>query len=242
MEFEETLRVIEITEETPDVKTYTLEKGKVDFIPGQYALISLPDLEQVREEERPFTFACSPARNYVALTIKKTGFFTGIIHKQIRKGNSLRLRGPFGESLNIDMAAKRIALIAGGSGITPFKSMIDYVLDKQLNMEVCLFFSNRTEEDIIYRKQFDKILQENIKIVCTLTNEKPEGWKGELGFINAEMIQRHLEKPREWLYYFCGPPPMISAVKQSLIGIGITEDRFRIEDWMVPGKHDKTNA
>jgi NAD(P)H-flavin reductase len=235
MAFEELLTVKRIVQETPDVKSFRLEKKNIEFVPGQYCLASLPDLT---ENEKPFTFSCSPLRPYVQLTIKKFGEVTTLIHDRLKVGDKLRLRGPFGEALKFDESVKEdIVLIAGGSGITPFMSIIEYAADKRLGNKIILFFSNRSEKEVIFRSRLEKI--DKITFVNTLTNEKPEGWRGELGYINKGMIEKHVKEPKKYLYYICGPPPMIEAVKKALTEIGVEESRFRIENWQLPGKHDK---
>lgn len=238
MQFDEALKITGIIDETHDVKTFRLEKKSIDFIPGQYILVSLPDFEDIKDEDRPFTFSCSPSKDYVEITVKKFGKITTIMHEQLKVGNSLRLVGPFGESLNFDKSTKgNIVFIAGGSGITPFKSIIDYIIEKQLPNKVFLFFSNRTQADIIYRDYWEQVKQK-VKVINALSNEEPKGWDGELGRIDKEMIQKYISGPKDYLYYICGPPPMTIAMKDMLRELGVPDSRSRIENWQLPGKHD----
>ena len=235
MSFDEKLKIIKIINETYDVKTFRLEKKNIDFVPGQYILVYLP-FDDTKDEDRPFTFSSSPLKEYIEITVKKFGKITTIMHERLKVGEYLRLKGPFGESLNFDDSKDDIVFIAGGSGITPFKSIIDYIIDKKLKNKVFLFFSNRTEKDIIYREYLDKINKNNIKIINTLTNEN---WKGETGFINKELILKYIKNPKNYLYYICGPPGMVIAMKDMLKELGISESKLRIEDWQLPGKHDE---
>jgi len=235
--FDDVLIVKKIFRETPDVKTFVLNNENLIFIPGQYALVSLPDFPELENEERPFTLACSPSNDYIIFSIKEMGIVTGAMHKRLVKGNRLRLRGPFGENLNLDLNAKKICLVAGGSGITPFKSFLDEIQTQKLGTKVKLFYSNRTKNDIIYKQYFASLEDPNIDIILTLTDETVQGWNGETGRINKEMLIKHMPDYKEYLHYVCGPPPMISAIKSILKEMGIDEVQIRIEDWQLPGKH-----
>lgn len=224
-------KILKIKRETHDVKSFTLEKNRASFVAGQYCIVS------ISKEKRPFTYSSSPLAKHIKLTIKKVGKITSLIH-QLKQGDSLIIKGPFGEALNFDEKIKEdIVLIAGGSGITPFKSIIDYAHDKKLKNKITLLYSNRTQKDIIFKKELDSA--KHIKVVHTLTKEK---WKQETGRIGKDMILRHIREPLQKLYYVCGPPQMNEAVKTALKEIGIANSRIRIEGWQLPGKNDSKSC
>ncbi|MBD3155258.1 MAG: oxidoreductase [Candidatus Aenigmarchaeota archaeon] len=237
---ERILELIEIRKETHDVKTFRLKLDeKLDFIPGQYCLISFTD-EKYPDGKKPFTFATSPTENsYVEFTIKKMGEFTTSLHG-LSKGEKLEMDGPRGESLNFDESVdKDVIFITGGSGITPFMSALRYSIDKNLKNKLTLFFSNRTLEDIIYRKELGKLGgKDHIEVIHTLTQKVPDNWEGEEGRIDKEMIKKYVDNLSEKLWYICGPPPMVDAMRELLTELNVPEDNLRIEDWQIPGKHD----
>lgn len=237
-------KITKIKEETYDVKTFRLKLPKrINFIPGQYCLVSFIDKKKFESDPRPFTFTNSPTEegDFIELTIKKMGEFTTTLHN-LKKGAKLKIDGPYGEALNFNNSIKDdIVFLAGGSGITPFISAIRYAIAKNLPNKMFLFFSNRTERDIIYEKELKRINKEtnNIKIIHTLTNGWPEDWDGETGRINREMIEKYVKNPKEklLLWYICGPPPMVEAMKNILVEeMGIPKDRLRVEAWQLPGK------
>lgn len=226
--------IVEIREETYDVKTFRLKLDKtIKYIPGQYFLA------YIGSESRPFTFSNIPEKDYIEFTVKKLGTFTAKLHS-LKAGDNVNIEGPFGEKLNFDESiTDDVVFIAGGSGITPFMSAIRYAVNKRLKNKFYLFFSNKTEKDIIYYKELEKIRRiSNIKVIKTLTDNVPDGWKGETGRINRQMIERYVSEPKDKLWYLCGPPPMIKAIKQILLEMNIPEKRLRVEDWQIPGKHD----
>ncbi len=238
---EKILEVIKIEKETHDVKTFRLKlEKKLDFIPGQYCLVSFLD-DKYPEDEKPFTYASSPTqKDYMELTVKKMGTFTKALHS-LKVGEKLRIDGPRGESLNFDQSVKEnVVFIAGGSGITPFMSSLIYAVDKNLPNNFVLFFSNRTVKDIIYREELDEMgKRDNIKVINTLTQEAPEDWRGEEERVDKEMIKKYVNNLSDKLWYICGPPPMVDAMEKILIELNVPEDNLRIEDWQIPGKHDQ---
>ncbi len=233
--------ITKIKKETYDVKTLRLNLTEnIDFIPGQYCLVSMIGKEEFKGESKPFTFSSSPTqKGYIELTIKKIGKFTTAIHS-LKIGDKLKIEGSFGESLNFDESIKdNIVFLAGGSGITPFISSIRYAIAKHLPNNIILFFSNRTEKDIIYKKELGEINKdENIKVINTLSSDVSDSWSGEKGRIDKEMIEKYVKNPKEKLWYICGPPPMVDSMKEILIKMNVSIERLRIEDWQVPGKHD----
>jgi ferredoxin-NADP reductase len=234
-----TLRVVSVRDETQDVRTIrlsTLGRG-FDFVPGQYCLVSMAG----SEEARPFTFASSPTEtDYIELTVKRMGEFTAALHR-LNPGDSLKVDGPMGESLNFDDSIREdVVFIAGGSGITPFMSALRYAGKKGLPNGFTLLFSSREEGDIIYNDELRELQKRgNMTIINTLTQGKPKGWKGENGRIDADMVKRHVKDLKSKLWYICGPPPMVDSVKGMLIGLGVPEEKIRWEDWQIRGKHDK---
>ena len=232
--------ITEIKEETHDVKTFRLSPSKrIDFLPGQYCLVSFINNREFADEQRPFTFSSSPTeKNFIEITVKDMGGFTTALHR-LAPGKRLLLDGPYGEKLNFDETVKENAVfLAGGSGITPFISAIRYSIAKNLQNKLLLIFSNRTEKDIIYREELSALNRDNIKIVYALSDEIPEGWSGETGVISLEMIRRYVENPQEKLWYICGPPKMIDAMKEILRSMEISEKNLRIESWQISGKND----
>lgn len=226
MEFE--TEIIEIRDETYEVKTFRVRNpSNFSFIPGQYCLVELDDIS------KPFTFSNIPKEDYLELTIKKLGEFTSKLF-ELSRGDKLKINGPMGETLNFNEDIKdNIVFIAGGSGITPFISSIRYIIDKNLPNKVVLLYSNRTREDIIYKKELDK-LKDNIKVVYFLTRDEMEGAENQR--INKEIISKYIDNVKDMLWYVCGPPRMNSGIREILKELNINKDKIRIESWEIPGK------
>ncbi len=230
-------RILGIEKETHDVISLWLEKPEnFSFVSGQFCLLKLIDSQKFKGEDRPFTFSNSPTEKRLRLTIKIAGEFTRVIEK-LKQGDGLNLTAPLGQDLSFDDGIKDdIVFISGGSGITPFMSSIRYAIDKNMTNNITLIYSNRTEADIIFRKYFDSIKYTNISIVHTLTNDVPKTWQGETGFIDENMVRKHVNEPLSRLWFICGPPPMTKAMKDMLKNMGVKGKRIRIEPWELPGK------
>jgi NAD(P)H-flavin reductase len=231
-------KIISLKEETHDVKSFFLEPYKeIDFIPGQYCLVSIEGNEEFKDEKRPFTFANSPTKkDGLQLTIKKMGKFTSALH-ELNEGDLLDIEGPKGESLNFDESVgDDVVFIAGGSGITPFISAIRYAVEKNLSNKLTLIYSNRKKDDIIYKDELEKLSDEGkIKLVNTLTKED---WDGETGRIDEELIKKYVDNLKEKTYYICAPPSMVKAMNKLLKEMGIDKKKIKWEDWQIKGKHD----
>lgn len=125
-------------------------------------------------------------------------------------------------------SAKKIAMIAGGTGITPMLQVIRYALkDPKDKTEFSILFANQSEDDILCRQELEEMASnhENVKVWYTL--DRPgEGWKYSTGFINAEMMRANLPAPsKDTQIFVCGPPPMINfAVKPAAEELGFTDD------------------
>jgi ferredoxin-NADP reductase len=127
---------------------------------------------------------------------------------------------------------KKLAFIAGGIGITPFRSMIKYLLDLEEARPITLFYSNKYANEIVYADIFhqaDKNL--GIKTVYTLTETEfvPSGWLGKIGRINEVMIKSEVPDYSERIFYLSGPHTMVTAFEDVLRGMGISKNKIKTD-------------
>lgn len=232
--------ISEIKEETFDVKTFGINLDrKIDFIPGQYTMVSIVGNDVLNGQEKPLTFVGIPKTEVIKFTVKKVGKFTTEFDN-LNVGDKIKIRGVFGEALNFDTNVEEdVVFLAGGSRITPFMAALNYSVENKMKNKLTLFFSNRTESDIIYKDELNNLNDfENITIVNTLSHEWSSNWKGETGRIDKEMIERDVDKISDKIWYICGPPPMVKGMKELLINMKIDEQKIKIENWEIYGKHD----
>ncbi len=227
--------ILETVRQTHDVLTIRLDRPEgFTFIPGQHCLVGLPDVPQFSGVAKPFTFSCSPDQPWLELTIKEIGAFTGAICAR-RVGDRVAIRGPFGNALTFDGThADDVVMLSGGSGITPFISMLRFARDRGLSNRMLLLYANRSEADIIFRDELDR-MPAPIRVVHFLS-AAGEGWAGERGRISREKILEYAGTMTGGLWYLCGPPPMNKSMQEILDELKIPAERRRFDRWEIPGK------
>ena len=114
-------------------------------------------------------------------------------------------------------------MIAGGIGITPFRSMIKYLLDQRQRRPITLFYAARNVNDFAYKEVFDRAQQElGIRTVYTVTDNRnlPQAWKGKIGRITPELIRATVPDYRECIFYISGPRGMVDSFRDAIDQLG----------------------
>ncbi len=221
--------VKQIVRRTPDIISIRFDRPDgFDFIPGQYMFITL----NIGEEDavKHFTISSSPTEpEYLEITKKLTGHDFANALAALKVGDRVQINGPFG-----DFAFKgeyeKIALLSGGIGITPLRSMVRYSTDRKLRTMITLLYSNRSEDDIAFREEFEEMQKQNrnLKVVHTITRPG-EKWKGLTGRISREMIQKEIQDYMERIFYISGPQKMVDDMVATLVEMKIPEDQIKQE-------------
>jgi cytochrome-b5 reductase len=152
-------------------------------------------------------------------------------------GQTVRVRGPRGAFVYTPNMVRHFGMVAGGTGITPMLQVIRAILrgrsagDRTI---VDLIFANVTEQDILLREDLDEITaQDKLIRVHFVLDRPPEGWTGDVGFVTADMVKKHLPAPADDVkILLCGPPPMISGLKKATEALGFSKARpvSKLED------------
>ena len=133
--------------------------------------------------------------------------------------------------LPTDRRAK-LVFMAGGIGITPFRSMIKHLLDRDEKRPIAVLYSNRTAPEIVYRDVLEEARRRlGIETVYTLTDAKgvPPDWQGETGRVDAEMIAKTVPDYRERMFYLSGPRSLVVGFEEVLRKIGIPKSRIKTD-------------
>ena len=123
-----------------------------------------------------------------------------------------------------------LAFVAGGIGITPFRSMIKYLVDTGEKRDIVLFYSNYAETEIVFRDVFEEARKAiDLKVVYTLTDEAKvrPNWDGSRGFINAAMIRKEAPDAGSRMFFVSGSPGMVNTMKKTLRTMGVSRRRVR---------------
>lgn len=205
------------------------------FIPGQYMewTLSHPNPDS-RGSRRYFTLASSPTEDNIRLGIKlynNSSSYKKALQAMTEKTPIVasQLMGEFTLPKN---SQQKCAFIAGGIGITPYRSMIKYLLDTHQSRPIILLYANKTEDEIMYKDVFDLAQQQlGMQSIYTLTDTTaiPLGWNGLIGRIDATMIQTSIPDYNERLFYLSGPHSMVIAYEHVLKGLGIPSTQIIID-------------
>jgi predicted ferric reductase len=203
----------------------------MNFKAGQFAWLTVGK-SPFAIREHPFSFSSSAMRSdSLQMTIKELGDFTSTIGG-IAPGTRAYLDGPYG-TFTIDRhAAPGFVFIAAGVGITPVMSILRTIADTHDARPVLLIYGSRSWEDVTFREEIDELKKRlNMKVVHVLERAH-EGWSGEDGWINAELMARHLPVDRmQFEYFICGPEPMQKAVRTSLERLGLPLENVQSESF-----------
>jgi ferredoxin-NADP reductase len=127
---------------------------------------------------------------------------------------------------------QKLVFIAGGIGVTPFRSMVKYLMDRQESRPIIFLYSNKTEADILYREVFEEAKEKiGLKTVYALSELSaiPSGWTGVQGMINKEVIKKEIPDYRERTFYISGPRSMIVAFEKTLQRMGIKKTHIKTD-------------
>jgi predicted ferric reductase len=202
------------------------------FQPGQFAWITAWD-SPFKDHEHPFSISSSAEeKDLLTFTIKELGDFTASI-KKLSEGERVYVDGPYGAfSVDRHPNSQAFVFIAGGIGITPMMSMLRTLADRGDTRPLTLIYANRTLEAATFLEEIEQLPQGlNLKIIHVLESA-PEGWRGETGFVTADILQRYLppfEGPNLMEIFICGPSPMMNAVEKALVQIGAPMGDFHSE-------------
>jgi len=243
------LAITAVREETSSARTYRLEAARrletaagsggaelPCFRAGQF--LSLKVAVDGTEITRAYSISSSPldaVRNgFYEITIRRTegGFLTEWIWNNWRKGTELKTSGPCGFFYHEPIRdSSHILALAGGSGITPFMSMIRDIVERNRNNRITLIYGTRSPRDIIFREELEKYVKAapdrvTVHIVCS---EPDSSWTGPKGFLTASCIRELAGEIDGKSVFICGPPKMYEMLDRELAAFNIPKRRIRRE-------------
>lgn len=216
--------VTDIRIDTPDVKTFRVVtpdgKKAFDHMPGQCAMLSIPGIG-----EAMFSITSSPTNEeYMEFSIKKCGCVTDWLHA-MEVGQEITIRGPYGNGFPVDdaFAGHDLLFIAGGIGLAPLRSVINYVRDNRANYgSVQIVYGSRSMDDLVdYREIIEEwATSEGVEVNLTIDNPQ-EGWDGHVGFVPN--FVKELNPDIRKTVLICGPPIMIKFTLAGLRELGFRD-------------------
>ncbi len=213
--------ITNVRQDTPDVKTFRVvgKDGKKLFehIPGQCAMVSVPGVG-----EAMFSITSSPTNTeFMEFSIKKCGCLTSWLHA-LEEGEQVTVRGPYGNGFPVesDFKGKNMLFIAGGIGLAPLRSVINYIRDNRENYgTVDIVYGSRSMQDLVDFREIEEEWknEKDFNVYLTIDREQPE-WTGHVGFVPNYVKEVNI--PTDRTAVLCGPPIMIKFTLQALLDLG----------------------
>jgi ferredoxin-NADP reductase len=229
MKFE--TKVKEIIQRTHNVKSFRFPRPEaLNYKAGQFMFVTIKSGD--KKLTKHFTISSSPTeKELVEFTKKLTGSPFSNALDAMRPDDWAELNAPYG-NFTLEGEFTKVGMLSGGIGITPLMSMCRYCTDLQLNTEITLLYSNRSEQDIAFRTELEKMQKQNknLKVVFTLT-EPNTGWNGVNGRIDVDMIRREMPDFEERTFYTCGSPMMVDAMEKLLKDLAVPKSQIKKENF-----------
>ena len=230
-----TLKVADIIQETPTTKTFRLVSAGNDLPPfqaGQYVSLFI-EVQGIRTS-RPYSISSPPNQmGYYDITVKQVpnGLVSGFLLHRIGIGDTLEVSGPQGNFFfNPLIHENNMICIAGGSGITPFMSMIREITDRGLPRNVTLFYGNRHTGDIIFHEQLTYISNRFDRIrYIPVIQEASGDYQGQCGLITADLIKNAAGASEKATFFMCGPQGMYDFCLPQIEQLGVPRRKVRKE-------------
>ena len=208
---------------------FDLQGEEVDFRPGQYFWVELPNRGYDDEKglRRHISVVTSPTERGVlglCTRLRDTAFKKTLA--ELKVGDEVEVEPPKGDYVLPEDTSRPYVFIAGGIGITVFHSMLRYIADTGEPYRVTLIYSNRDRASTPFLDEL-QALEKTIpgcRLVLTMTQD--EGWEGESRYVSADLLRDHLDgELADQTYLVAGPPGMVESVVEQLSAAGVPEEQ-----------------
>jgi CDP-4-dehydro-6-deoxyglucose reductase len=215
-------KVVEIKDMSPTVKQFFLEVEGVEdfeFKAGQFITLDLPISEKRLKRWRSYSIANHPnGTNILELCIVYLdgGLGTDYLFNDIKVGSGIRFKGPSGAFYLPEEVSQDLVMICTGTGVAPFRSMLfDLIEKKKEHQKIHLIFGARTEVDILYKAEFEKIAREMEWFTYDICLSRAPNWEGCKGYVHQVYLER--DYPENTKYFLCGWSQMIDEAVENLL-------------------------
>lgn len=227
--------ILRIQQETPTVKSFLFDLGGVDlpFLPGQWLDLYVETGSSTAVGG--FSITSPPLqRGTIELAVKKLphGAAATYLHQRAKVGESFLIRGGSGNFHYDQNWDGPSVFIAGGIGITPLMSILRYVDQAGLNVDVLLLYCARTAAELVFYDELQGLAARNPRVRCVFTVTRPDQkkWDGRVGRIDEALLREQIPEMNS-LFYLCGPPPMQDGLSSVLAGLGVAPSSIKVERW-----------
>jgi ferredoxin-NADP reductase len=226
--------VLELDSETPQVTSIVLDLPEwAGHLAGQHVDVRLTAADGY-QAERSYSIASAPEDSHVVLTVERLddGEVSPYLVDELRPGDQLELRGPIGGYFVWEESmGGPLLLVAGGSGLVPFRSMLRHHRALRSDVRVRMLCSARSLPLLVYREELMQMAAyDEIDLSVTLSREQPDGWRGYRGLIDHDLLAEVAWPPDQRpLVFVCGPAAFVETVADVLVAQGHSRSRIRTE-------------
>jgi ferredoxin-NADP reductase len=217
-------------EEADNIRTFFFKPEKpIKYTAGQYVELSLdhPNPDN-RGKKRWFTLSSSPEEELISITTKYAADKPSSFKKHLFKlseGDVLDLNGPMGDFVLPKLIQIPLIFVAGGIGITPFHSILEWLSSVEEERPIKLLYAVKSEEEIIFQDTFTRA---NV-YPTIIVGEASAAWGGERGHLSAEMILGLSDFTEDSLIYVSGPEPMVEKLEKDIKGAGVAKHQLVLD-------------
>jgi ferredoxin-NADP reductase len=220
------------TESTSSLRFISKDRYLPPFQAGQYINLFV-EINGIRTS-RPYSISSQPNQTgFYDITVRrvKEGFVSTYLLNEAKIGDDFQSTSPSGHfHHNPLFHGDNLVFLAGGSGITPFMSMIREVTDKNLGRNIHLVYGCRNEDDIVFKEELKQRSKQHRNLtISTVISEPSQGYSGATGFITADLIKELIKDTKDKMFYLCGPEAMYTFVLAELTKLRIPKRRVRVE-------------
>lgn len=169
----------------------------------------------------------------VATRLRDTAFKH--VLRSLPPGTEVKMEGPFGDLKLHNDKARAAVVLAGGIGVTPFRSILLHAAKQKLPHRLFFFYANRRPEDAAFLDELQELEKQspNYRLIACMSemDTSHRAWQGEKGEIDARMLAKYLTGVVSPIYYITGPPAMVKAMHAMLNATGVDDDNIRIEEF-----------
>jgi len=220
-----------LTKKTVAENTVTFYFDKPEsfnFQPGQYIDLFLKN-ESGESALHIFSLSSAPEEKDLAITTRLTGSKYKNILNSLEPNAAVRINGPLGNLILPNETTQKIVFLAGGIGITPFRSMLKSEEIKISERDLTLFYANPDQAKTAFFEEFNRLKLKNFHFVPIMTQDS--NWTGETARISEPLLNKYLGDLSNYLFYIVGSMGFSNAVRDTLQSACVLEKNIRVEEF-----------
>jgi len=229
-------RFIERIERTPTVSSFRfIFSEQVDFIPGQFSQIIF-DVADIANKQlnKYLSFSCAPSKDYIEITKRISPSLFSQRLMSLQPGDKVLFKTPLGSCV-FKPEYKKVGFLIGGIGITPVISIIEHIVDKRLDTDVHLVYSNRSKEEIAFYKELEAwklALAGKLTVDYVICEGEAKDNGFILGKIDEQLLRRVFPDIQERVVFIFGPPAMVEAMQKICLSLGCAKEKVKLENFI----------